>query len=406
VNTVYFDTPGLLDMRAVTTFGLSVKENENPIGYFGTGLKYAIAILMRNGATVTINTSSGDRYEFSKHMDTFRSKEYEAIAMRTSMRNVELPFTTELGRNWKMWMAFRELYCNTQDEKGVTHIGDGDEREGGRFEWDTWTRITIYDKDFYEAYANRHDYFIETLKPAYVGTGMEVFNKPSAHMFYKRIRTGDLRVPSIMTYNYIRFLDLTEDRTIQHTYIWDQGVTGCIARSTDEDVIRKFVLAPMDTYEASAVFSEYITAISDEFKAVMKPLAHDLSGRVNASAQDLYIKFARKTGEAFVFVDLTPVQESMLTKAAKVCTDFGHDPTSIPIHFVKSLGAGVLGTVKREKIYISIETFEMGTKMLAGTLMEELIHHETGLGDMCRGMQNYLINRIMSMYEDNKGEPL
>jgi hypothetical protein len=118
------------------------------------------------------------------------------------------------------------------------------------------------------------------------------------------------------------------------------------------------------------------------------------------------MKFAKESGEAFIFVDLTKVQESMLTKAAKVCTDFGHDPSAIPVLFVKSLGAGILGTVRRDRIYISIECFEMGTKMLAGTLMEELIHHETGLGDMTRGLQNYLINRIMSMYEDNKGEPL
>ena len=401
MNTVYFDTPGLLDMRAVTTFGLSVKENENPIGYFGTGLKYAIAILLRNGADLTISNSSGDVYSFSVNKDTFRNVEFNALAMHSSMRDVELPFTTELGKNWKMWMAFREMYCNTQDEKGVTHINDG-----AQFGSVDWTRITVCDKDFYEAYSNRHEYFIEDLVPAYVGNGMEVFKKPSAHMFYKRIRTGDLQRPAVMTYNHIRFLDLTEDRTIAAPYIWDQQITQVIARCTDEEIIRRFVLAPADTYEAVATFSEYVTAISDEFKTVMKPLAHDLSGRVNASAQDLYIKFARQTGEGFVFVDLTSVQESMLNKAAKVCVNFGHDPSNIPIHFVKSLGAGVLGTVRREQIYLSIEVFEMGTKMLAGTLMEELIHHETGLGDCSRGLQNYLVNRIMSMYEEKQGEPL
>ena len=117
MNTVYFDTPGLLDMRAVTTFGLSVKENENPIGYFGTGLKYAIAILLRNGADLTISNSSGDVYSFSVNKDTFRNVEFNALAMHSSMRDVELPFTTELGKNWKMWMAFREMYCNTQDAR-------------------------------------------------------------------------------------------------------------------------------------------------------------------------------------------------------------------------------------------------------------------------------------------------
>ena len=400
MNTVYFDTPGLLDMRAVTTFGLSVKENENPIGYFGTGFKYAIAILMRNGATLTINNSSGDTYKFTKHTDTFRSKEFEAIAMHTSMRDVELPFTTELGKNWKMWMAFRELYCNTKDEGGITHIGDYSNN------WDSWTRITVNDTDFYEAYSNRGEYFIEHLTPTVVNAGIEIFNKPSKHMFYKRIRVGDLQRQAIMTYNFIRHLELTEDRTIAATYMWDQAVTGAVARCEDEAIIRSFVLAPADSYEGTASFSEYILGISDAFINVMKPLCHDLSGRVNGSAQDLYHKFAKKTGEGFVFIDLSTVQTSMYNKAANVCMDLGHRVDEVPVLFVKSLGAGVLGCVKKNKIYISIECFEMGTKYVAGTLMEELIHYETGHGDCTRSLQNFLINRIMSMYEEKKGEPL
>ena len=227
MNTVYFDTPGLLDMRAVTTFGLSVKENENPIGYFGTGLKYAIAILMRNGADFTISNSSGDTYKFSVRTQEFRNVEFNAIYMNSNiniMNDREMPFTTELGKNWKMWMTFRELYCNTKDENGVCHVIE--DSENVRFTWPNWTRITVYDKDFYEAYSNRHEYFIEDLKPAHVGTGMEIFERPSAHMFYKRIRIGDLQRSTIMTYNHIRFLDLTEDRTVAHTFIWDQQVTG------------------------------------------------------------------------------------------------------------------------------------------------------------------------------------
>ena len=402
MNTVYFDTPGLLDMRAVTTFGLSVKENENPIGYFGTGLKYAIAILMRNGADFTISTSAGEVYQFKVHQDTFRNVEFNCISMHTSLRDTELPFTTELGKNWKMWMAFRELYCNTQDEKGVCHIN-----EGAQFGSVDWTRITVHDKDFYEAYANRRDYFLEDLEPAYVGHGIEIFTKrSSAHMFYKRIRTGDLARPSIMTYNHVRFLDLTEDRTVANVYMWDQQITMAIAGCTDEDIIRDFVLAAVDTYEAVATFSEYISTISEAFMNVMKPLAYDLSGRVNVSAQDLFIKHAHKTGDAFTFVDLSPIQATMYTKAAEVCVELGHRPADIKVHFVQSLGPGVLGCVRRGKIYISIETFDMGTKMLAGTLLEELIHHECGLSDCTRGMQNYLMNRIMTMYEETKGEPL
>ena len=35
--SIIFENPGTVDLRAVTTFGVSVKESDNPIGYFGTG---------------------------------------------------------------------------------------------------------------------------------------------------------------------------------------------------------------------------------------------------------------------------------------------------------------------------------------------------------------------------------
>ena len=37
--SVVFENQGLVDVRAIKTFGVSVKENENQMGFFGTGLK-------------------------------------------------------------------------------------------------------------------------------------------------------------------------------------------------------------------------------------------------------------------------------------------------------------------------------------------------------------------------------
>ena len=402
MNTVYFDTPGLLDMRAVTTFGLSVKENENPIGYFGTGLKYAIAILMRNGASLFITNSSGDSYQFTIQTQEFRNKEFNAVCMNDK----EMPFTTELGKNWKIWMAFRELYCNTKDEDGVCHISDKGLVQDHADKWDDWTRIAVCDEDLYEAYSNRREYFLEDVTPDYVGDNIEIFNRVSAHMFYKRIRVGDLRYSATMTYNHTGHMEMTEDRTLSYSYQWDSAITYAITRCTDVNTIRAFVLAPESSYEANATFADHISTISEAFKEVMKPLAFDHSGRVNRSAQDLYKKIAREKGEAFIFVNLSRVQESMFTKAANACIDLGHHPSDVEIFFVKSLGSGILGIVIQGRIYLSIETFDMGTKMLTGTLMEELIHHEQGIDDYSRELQNFLVNRIMSLYEETKGEPL
>ena len=120
---------GLIDLRAFTTFGINAKPNTNsPIGYFGPGLKYAIAVLVREGLKVTVWIGT-EPHEFYCEPSNFRGKDFSLIRMRRQ-RGVtrkwmatDLPFTTELGKNWKLWMALRELHSNTLDENGLTIRG-------------------------------------------------------------------------------------------------------------------------------------------------------------------------------------------------------------------------------------------------------------------------------------------
>ena len=58
-RTIIFENPGEIDPVAIITFGINVKESDHPIGFFGTGLKYALAILLREGQPITIQ--SGER---------------------------------------------------------------------------------------------------------------------------------------------------------------------------------------------------------------------------------------------------------------------------------------------------------------------------------------------------------
>ncbi len=55
MSFVIFRNKGVIDPSSITTFGVSSKENPGAIGFFGTGLKYAIAILLREGCDITIH---------------------------------------------------------------------------------------------------------------------------------------------------------------------------------------------------------------------------------------------------------------------------------------------------------------------------------------------------------------
>ena len=71
-NTIIFTTPGILHPESWSIMGINAKpDNDSPIGFFGTGMKIAIAVLMRENATVSIVTPDGT-YEFGKETKNFR----------------------------------------------------------------------------------------------------------------------------------------------------------------------------------------------------------------------------------------------------------------------------------------------------------------------------------------------
>lgn len=113
-----FWNPTTLDLRLITTFGASVKTDDASIGYFGTGLKYAIAGVLRMGGNISLTTPEGT-FQFSEKSETIRGKTIPCVYMEAEDRTLTpCGFTTELGRNWTPWMIYREFWANMRDEHG------------------------------------------------------------------------------------------------------------------------------------------------------------------------------------------------------------------------------------------------------------------------------------------------
>ena len=79
---IIFENPGTLDPRAITIMGLNVKENTNPIGYFGTGFKYGIAITLRNNCNVLIQDGMGSDQTIKQVENYFRSQGIYVLMVR------------------------------------------------------------------------------------------------------------------------------------------------------------------------------------------------------------------------------------------------------------------------------------------------------------------------------------
>jgi len=47
---------GEIEIETITTMGVNVKECDSPIGFFGTGLKFAIATFLREGIAFALGS--------------------------------------------------------------------------------------------------------------------------------------------------------------------------------------------------------------------------------------------------------------------------------------------------------------------------------------------------------------
>lgn len=398
---ISFQNEGLLDLHAITTFGASVKEGSSPIGQFGTGLKYAIAVLLRLEQLVTIQVG-GVAYSFHTEKTEIRGKSFDMVWMESNTGDsIKCGFTTELGKHWDLWMAYRELVCNCMDEGGTTTKVDYPADAG-----ESQTIVTVSGAAFDEVYANRHQYILEGTPHLTFDDLVDVrVGVASTHLYYRNINVGRFNLPMLHTYNVRQSIELTEDRTAKYPWVLDSIVRNVCMHSTDEDFIRSIIMAPTGTFEGQIGFNT-TAAPGDTFKKVVKacfdknPVTTNNSAYMMCRSHDK-VAFAPKPYK------LSVVQNKSLERAIAFVKGMGCDIDKYPIYICEDLGESTLALALHECIWIGARVFELGgAKMLASTLFEEYLHLAKGFRDESRGMQQYLFDRIISMQEEANGEPL
>lgn len=271
-RSVVFETPGELDLRAITCIGVNTKPNStNPIGFFGTGLKYAVAVLAREGINCTLITG-GEIYAFYRKTAKFRDKDFDFVRMKRermgeSRRNVqysELSYTTEFGKNWKLWQVFRELYSNTLDENGRTYVVD--DVDDIIFS-PNYTYIIVTSEEFVKEYEDRDRNFLpDGLTVRQETTDIQVLDRPSSHVYYRGMRVYDLDKPAEFTYNFLHGVELTEDRTAKNFWDIKTRIERYILKSDNTDFVQRVVSAPGGTMEAELNFTYHSSEPSETFR--------------------------------------------------------------------------------------------------------------------------------------------
>lgn len=242
---IVWENDGLMPLEAATTFGINAKPgSENPIGYFGTGLKYAIAVCLRLGGRFRLFLGDTE-YEFYIKDEDFRGKNFQVIRMRKRKGWAKrwsydrLPFTTELGKNWEPWMAVRELESNVRDENGESTTLSSDEMIKEHICGPDRTVIVVECPEMEDAYENLDHIFLSPEKKLLAEIGpLQIYEGSSPYIFYRGLRVTDLENrPSRLTYNFTLGVTLTEDRTSKYPYSDQHRIMEAVMATTDQDIL-------------------------------------------------------------------------------------------------------------------------------------------------------------------------
>lgn len=409
MQTLCFINPGEIDIDAAMTMGVNAKIESSAIGYFGTGLKYAIAVLLRSGAPVTIYAGTKS-YRFGCEVKVTRGTEYTVV----TMNGQPLGFTTDLGKNWELWQAYRELRCNCTDEGGFMQTLNVPVKAGQ-------TVVVVESDALVTIHCEAHKWFlatkpIEVVADKFAGgfpTGMvEIHNRDpdGGSIFYKGVRVAAPDAGQIFTYNFLGHVKLTEDRSVADSWNIRYRVSQALAITSTPSVMTK-VLSNPDSIEHKRTYWSAGMAMSPEVKTILANYRGEIKGDLKdlqKAAQGPKEKKVRKTSNE---------EASLLIEARAILSDIGIE-VKASIYVSNDLGEGVMGMVHEairppvptiqfdaiptetgetfvKEIWLAESVMVQGAVRIASTILEEHLHIEHGFADCTREFQNYLMDLVV-----------
>ena len=116
---ILIQNDGEIETNSFELIGASTKRDEKgKIGFFGSGLKYSIAYMMRKGIDFKI-FSGLNELKFTTTKEQLKGKDFERICINGK----ETSYTVTMGPTWtKDWFILREVYCNALDEGSCTLV--------------------------------------------------------------------------------------------------------------------------------------------------------------------------------------------------------------------------------------------------------------------------------------------
>lgn len=388
---IYFTNPGSLPIEAAITLGVNAKEGPSAIGYFGTGLKYAIATILRNHGSISIATD-GDTYTFSHQVSIIRNAPFKIV---TYSKNGGTPvltgFTTDMGKNWTLENAYRELYSNAKDEGGDVYT---------KPPFSTGSCVVITTIGLDEVHEMRDSFILNSqhMKLLLSTPDIEVYNQISDTVFYRGIAAYKSSRPIKYTYNIKRQMTLTEDRTLASPYSMECEITSALQALSDEDFLNATSHRSFLEGNISFYFSDLKESVYDKAEAMLAVIGPE---NFNQSiANNVNVRKSKKP-KTFSYMSISLDEMQMVEEAEATLKASGIYARLYPIKFVHNLGKDTLALAHNGEILLTPKCFS-DKALLHKAILEEFVHLFYGVNDNTREMQNVLFNLIYKLVIANE----
>jgi hypothetical protein len=253
MKKVVYYTPSLLSPLDLISMGESSKDGISKIGKFDSGLKYAIAILMRNKINIEIIVNSSGNilnkfiFKTSKISCQFTNKEKTLITIMDEYNDkvYETGFSIYLGKYWENWMAIRELHSNMLDEEGSFELLDENENLENQ---KNGTQIILHlNEEYEEVFSNLDRFFIDPNKFTKIDDNVSIINSPDKKLriFKQGIQVyEDLDKESYYNFN-VNSSTLDEMRVLNNKWSIEYQISEAIIMA-DLDIFKTICYTKLD----------------------------------------------------------------------------------------------------------------------------------------------------------------
>ena len=379
MKRIHFVTETVIDPKCWSLIGVNAKPNSNnPIGQFGTGLKYAIAICMRKNWKLQINSVKNNiaqKYDFNICEEPFRDEQVEVVYCN----DLPLPYTTHLGKHWDDWTVIRELLSNTMDENGKMIIEQDKKTPELK---DNQTCITVESEQLYEIAKDINNYFLEKNHNV-IAKNQHFELLPEKHagkVFLKGILVGEIK-DAKFGYNVTDKATLSEDRKLSDVWSCCYDIYTSVTKCENPEDFEEFLLSQGQ----EKLFYCTTTGWGEKFSSFIKELASKSPTLINSS---IFSELKRSRNLEYKKLELSKTEEKMLNIAVKRISEGGFK-TDFPIFKIESSDNNCPAFVVKGEIFVTRDLFAFGMDKLTAVLIEEMSHC-IGYSDESREYEHYL----------------